>query len=412
MADGKGSVAYTYKPDGLRLSKNVGTFEGSAGETTTHIWDGSNIVLDLTGSGGIIDVYIRGINLIKSTNNGFYFYNAHGDVTALTNTTGTVTKNYHYDAFGVEVDPIATDSNPFRYCGEYFDKETGTIYLRARYYSPMTGRFTTEDPIHDGLNWYTYCHNNPIVFIDPSGLVEVDMFSYAKTYKDSNITYHDGSGTDNSYYRISWDGKSFDVTLKALFRGTAFCIDDSLFVNAFGVGTNGIIVYEDAATGNVSIRVAFNISGSGADLDLNGITYRALFLAGIEEGWSNETTSAYARENSKGVKVTINNELGISNMRGGFFGWSPSSPGAITMYTGDSRGSGNLYAADQFKIVSAHEFGHTLGIADGYNNATYKYYNSIMCDQWSQYNGTGKASSLDIAKAVSASKTKKWQKWG
>jgi len=44
------------------------------------------------------------------------------------------------------------------------------------------------------------------------------------------------------------------------------------------------------------------------------------------------------------------------------------------MYTND-------YSADDFKVVAAHEFGHLLGIEDGYDNATYKYYNSIMCDQ-------------------------------
>jgi uncharacterized protein RhaS with RHS repeats len=33
-----------------------------------------------------------------------------------------------------------------------------------------TGRFTQEDPIRDGLNWYTYCGNNPVNYIDPWGL--------------------------------------------------------------------------------------------------------------------------------------------------------------------------------------------------------------------------------------------------
>jgi len=57
----------------------------------------------------------------------------------------------------------------WRYCGEYWDVETETIYLRARYYNPRIGRFTQSDPAQDGLNWYTYCVNNPIRYWDPSG---------------------------------------------------------------------------------------------------------------------------------------------------------------------------------------------------------------------------------------------------
>ncbi|NLB61825.1 MAG: RHS repeat-associated core domain-containing protein, partial [Clostridiales bacterium] len=62
------------------------------------------------------------------------------------------------------------DKNPYRYCGEYLDIETGYIYLRARYYDPSIGRFISEDSAHDGYNWYAYCANNPISYIDPSGM--------------------------------------------------------------------------------------------------------------------------------------------------------------------------------------------------------------------------------------------------
>ncbi|MCX7748374.1 MAG: hypothetical protein N2645_16040 [Clostridia bacterium] len=103
----------------------------------------------------------------------------------------TVNGSNHYVEIQVfkrnELEPY----NPFRYCGEYFDKETGTIYLRARYYNPGIGRFITEDSFAGdandplSLNLYTYCHNNPINGWDPTGhaVTEQDR----KDFKDSPI---------------------------------------------------------------------------------------------------------------------------------------------------------------------------------------------------------------------------------
>ena len=56
----------------------------------------------------------------------YYLFNAHDDVTSLTNGAQSVTKSYDYDAFGNEKESSATDENPFRYCGEYYDTETDT----------------------------------------------------------------------------------------------------------------------------------------------------------------------------------------------------------------------------------------------------------------------------------------------
>jgi len=103
-------------------------------------------------------------------------YNAHGDVVQLVNTMGFATMNYQYDAFGNEMGSVSNDANPFRYCGEYYDKETGTLYLRARNYDASIGRFTQQDdwwyadpndPLR--LNLYTYCGNNPVMYVDPDG---------------------------------------------------------------------------------------------------------------------------------------------------------------------------------------------------------------------------------------------------
>ena len=42
------------------------------------------------------------------------------------------------------------------------EDETGLVYMRARYYEPTTGRFISEDPARDGMNWYLYADGNPV----------------------------------------------------------------------------------------------------------------------------------------------------------------------------------------------------------------------------------------------------------
>ena len=179
FTDGETTASYVYNVDGLRYEKTVD------GQTINHVWDGNKqIIADVIDNQFYeADCYIRGTNLVAKYNykNGdkseyiYYTQNAHGDVVNLTNANGEVTKTYKYDAFGVEKDISDSDTNAFRYCGEYYDAESGTIYLRARYYDPTIGRFISrdsdpgknDDPL--SLNLYTYCYNNPILGVDPDG---------------------------------------------------------------------------------------------------------------------------------------------------------------------------------------------------------------------------------------------------
>ena len=162
---------YTYAPSGLRLTKTVDN------EQIYYINDGDNVIAELYED-EVTAYYLRGLNLYGSfigNDEYFYLYNAHGDVVNLTDTSGYIEHTYRYDAFGNEREPESSDNNPFRYCGEYYDGETGSYYLRARYYDPVIGRFTQPDSYRGdiakplSLNYYTYCYNAPIYYEDNSG---------------------------------------------------------------------------------------------------------------------------------------------------------------------------------------------------------------------------------------------------
>jgi len=91
-----------------------------------------------------------------------------GNVIALTDSAGNTIETYAYDVYG-RADKTSNVGNPYFFTARRFDTETGLYYYRARYYSPIIGRFLQVDAIgyQDGMNLYAYCSNNSIIFVDP-----------------------------------------------------------------------------------------------------------------------------------------------------------------------------------------------------------------------------------------------------
>ncbi|MEO0824385.1 MAG: SpvB/TcaC N-terminal domain-containing protein [Cyanobacteria bacterium J06639_16] len=60
----------------------------------------------------------------------------------------------------------------YRFTGKERDEESGLHYHGARYYTPTLARWVSADPIglQGGLNLYRYAANNPLAFIDSTGL--------------------------------------------------------------------------------------------------------------------------------------------------------------------------------------------------------------------------------------------------
>lgn len=206
----EGTIEYTYNGDGMRTEKDID------GTVTEYILDGGYVVAEIKGDDVITHVW--GENLIVSDkadrSKVYYNHNAHGDIVSIQNSSGTILNEYVYDAYGNEINPDSTDTNPFRYCGEYYDNETGYIYLRNRYYDPSIGSFITEDPIRDGMNWYAYCGGNPVMFVDPLGedaIIITNSNSVdvkATTLGHTSAIYQNDNG---EWYYTYWGNKAAAV---------------------------------------------------------------------------------------------------------------------------------------------------------------------------------------------------------
>jgi RHS repeat-associated protein len=83
------------------------------------------------------------------------------------------------------------DATRQHFIGSERDDETGLDYMQARYYASMMGRFTSPDPLLNSgrptnpasWNRYSYSLNNPLRFLDPSGLYEYDANATSKQKK-------------------------------------------------------------------------------------------------------------------------------------------------------------------------------------------------------------------------------------
>ena len=166
--DGDTVAEYEYNADNLRTAKTVN------GRRTVYVWDGTNLRYETGGNGTHEYVYDpTGVHMMDGN---YYVKDGHGNVTGMYDANAEFVSDTYYDAFGNVAYGDAPD--PFGYSGEYHDSETGLIYLRNRYYDSSTGRFITEDPAKDGVNWYSYCAGDPVNFADPWGNIRQEDDKY------------------------------------------------------------------------------------------------------------------------------------------------------------------------------------------------------------------------------------------
>jgi RHS repeat-associated protein len=248
QASGNGAnETYGYDDQGRRIRKT------SNGATTYYLYNGQDIVAEYENDWSKPKAFTtHGPNtdnpVVRYTRNAsggydkfFYHQDGQNSAVAVTNASGTLIGTQLFDSWGNSL-PGAKLGNVDRY--GYTGREpdaTGLVYYRARYYDPVTARFSQRDPIglQGGVNQYAYVSNNPVNFTDPSGLFKVDPWSAntATSYPNYLSTPNLGDSATSS-----WNSTQFSSALTNSSSDLGVNAVATPMLLAGGVG--GAIIYE------------------------------------------------------------------------------------------------------------------------------------------------------------------------
>ncbi|WP_425248196.1 FG-GAP-like repeat-containing protein [Desulfospira joergensenii] len=177
--------------------------------TVTHVRNGTTQAMELTydGSGaraiktvqgGGTTYYVNGLFQVKETGTGTettrfifagnlriaqiqdsvpsFFHKDHlGSSTIMSDAAGTPLESSEYLPYGGLRSHTGTDTSNYKFTDQELDPESGLYNYNARLYDPVIGKFVTADTVvpdpanPQTLNRYSYCYNNPLVYVDPSG---------------------------------------------------------------------------------------------------------------------------------------------------------------------------------------------------------------------------------------------------
>ena len=204
--------------------------------------------------------------------------------------------------------------NPFRYKGYYYDIDTEMYYCKSRYYNPVLGRFISPDSIEyldsnniNGMNLYTYCYNDPINNVDPSGCFAISaiiigaiagaLISFGTAYAmDVVDNLEDGfDWTDFNTFKDNWQ--------KYLCAGIGGAV-----AGAFGAFGNAGLSFLGSFAGNM-IESAYTFTSAE---NVGYAIWTSLLsgaLAGAFTAASNKITKSYFDKSLSNVSKNARKQL-------------------------------------------------------------------------------------------------------
>jgi RHS repeat-associated protein len=172
-----GTLTTTFEYDGLG-NRTAQTVDGVTTEYVLDVAGGlPEVIVATTGGASTRYVQVQGQVLAQQDSGAWtHILPDHlGSVRQVVGSDSQVDLAQSFDPFGGSFGSAGSGASEFGYTGEWWDAEAELLYLRARYYEPGVGRFSSKDPWpgtawqSQTLNRYTYVLNRPLQGGDPSG---------------------------------------------------------------------------------------------------------------------------------------------------------------------------------------------------------------------------------------------------
>ena len=211
FSDGS-SITYTYAADGtkLRTVHKIGSVTTTTDYCGNVIYENNTAKLLLTEEG-----YVS----LNDNKHHYYLQDHQGNNRVVINQSGSVEEMNHYYPFG-GVFAGTNNVQPYKYNGKEYDNRKGLNWYDygARYYDAALGRWHVVDALGEKYypwSTYTYCLNNPILFIDKDGLMPApgDLFKSKRAAAKDWGMYYNGASIirrqemGSSIYEVKENGK-------------------------------------------------------------------------------------------------------------------------------------------------------------------------------------------------------------
>lgn len=149
-------------------------------ELTNIIYDRDNAWIDLNALTEVGTRYLFGNGIdhligrqTPTSGTEWYIVNVLRNVVAVVGASGNLASHFTYAAYGEAVEKeFRGIKSRYRFTCREDDSDLSLMYFRARYYSPLVGRFVSQDPLRFSIpdaNLYGYVENSPLNRLDPTG---------------------------------------------------------------------------------------------------------------------------------------------------------------------------------------------------------------------------------------------------